>query len=349
MSSYDISGVSMTVADTSGNVIAKAGSPEAVDASKITAFIESNEELVKDKDRTLIRICDDNDLLYVLITDEDTKDSVCTRLTGKELSNLIVAYRDKNDRNLFFQDLLLDNLLLVDIYNRAQKLHVDMEARRCVFVIEPVGKRNDDLIDIVRQLFFREEGDHVTAVDENRVVVIKALSDDEAEEDLEETAKMLVDMAGSEADSDVRVSYGTIKDDIKGISASYREARLSLDVAGIFYPFKKTIEYTHLGVGRLIYQLPVDLCRLFVKEIFGDDIPEEIDEEVLTTVNRFFENNLNVSETSRQLFIHRNTLMYRIEKLQKATGLDVRVFDDALTLKIALMVVNYMKYNEKKQ
>ena len=119
---------------------------------------------------------------------------------------------------------------------------------------------------------------------------------------------------------------------------------MALEVAKIFYPMKRTIEYGNLGVGRLIYQLPVDLCQLFVKEIFGDNIPEEIDEEILSTVSKFFENNLNVSETSRQLYIHRNTLIYRIEKLQKATGLDVRVFDDALTLKIALMVVNYMKY-----
>ena len=144
--------------------------------------------------------------------------------------------------------------------------------------------------------------------------------------------------------SDFRVAYGTIAEDIKGVSKSYKEAKMALDVGKIFYPLKRTIEYSNLGVGRLIFQLPVNLCQLFVREIFGDNIPEEIDDEILATVNKFFENNLNVSETSRQLYIHRNTLIYRIEKLQKATGLDVRVFDDALTLKIALMVVNYMKY-----
>ena len=112
---------------------------------------------------------------------------------------------------------------------------------------------------------------------------------------------------------------------------------------------KTTIAYNTLGIGRLIYQLPVNLCRIFIQEIFGDEIPEEIDEEMLNTVNEFFENSLNVSETSRQLFIHRNTLMYRIEKLQKATGLDIRVFDDALTFKIALMVVNYMRFIEENE
>ena len=213
-------------------------------------------------------------------------------------------------------------------------------------MIEPTGRKENNLIEMVRELFYSEAGDFVTAVDEDRVVVIRALNDDEGAAELEETAEMLVDMAGSEAASDVRVAYGTTAEDIKGVSRSYKEAKMALEVAKIFYPMRRTVEYGNLGVGRLIYQLPVALCQLFIKEIFGDNIPGEIDEETLATVNKFFDNSLNVSETSRQLFIHRNTLIYRIEKLQKATGLDVRVFDDALTLKIALMVVNYMKFRE---
>ena len=142
----------------------------------------------------------------------------------------------------------------------------------------------------------------------------------------------------------VRVSYGTIVNELKDVSKSYKEAKMALDVGKIFYSEKKVTAYNTLGIGRLIYQLPVNLCRIFIDEIFGDNVPYELDEETLTTINKFFENNLNVSETSRQLFVHRNTLVYRIEKLQKSTGLDIRVFDDALTFKIALMVVNYMKY-----
>ena len=121
---------------------------------------------------------------------------------------------------------------------------------------------------------------------------------------------------------------------------------MALDVGKIFYAEKNVIAYSRLGIGRLIYQLPVNLCKIFIDEIFGDNVPYDMEEETLTTINKFFENNLNVSETSRQLVIHRNTLVYRIEKLQKSTGLDIRVFDDALTFKIALMVVSYMKYLE---
>ena len=156
----------------------------------------------------------------------------------------------------------------------------------------------------------------------------------------------MLDMLSSEVMLSTRVSYGTIVNEIKEVSRSYKEAKLALDVGKIFYSDRKIIAYSNLGIGRLIYQLPLPLCKMFIKEIFDGKSPDEFDEETLTTINKFFENSLNVSETSRQLYIHRNTLVYRLDKLQKSTGLDLRVFEDAITFKIALMVVKYMKYME---
>ena len=150
----------------------------------------------------------------------------------------------------------------------------------------------------------------------------------------------------ADAENDVHVAYGTIVNEIKEVSRSYKEARMALDVGKIFYNGKNVVAYSNLGIGRLIYQLPLPLCRMFIREIFEGKSPDEFDEETLTTINKFFENSLNVSETSRQLYIHRNTLVYRLDKLQKSTGLDLRVFEDAITFKIALMVVKYMKYME---
>ena len=160
---------------------------------------------------------------------------------------------------------------------------------------------------------------------------------------------MLCDMLNAEAMSSVRVAYGTIIQEIQQVSRSYKEARMALNVGKIFYSEKRIHAYNRLGIGRLIYQLPVNLCEMFMNEVFTDQMPDSFDEETLTTINKFFENSLNVSETARQLFVHRNTLVYRLEKLQKSTGLDIRVFDDALTFKIALMVVSYMKYMEKEE
>ena len=340
----ETAGIDLMIIDRNLCETAAAGSIDMPDRQVLREFLDSDDDKRVIDKRILIKIMDEDEAAYVLISEADDKGSVPANLAAVLLKNLVAAYKDKIDRDSFFQNLLLDNLILVDIYNKARKLHIDSARRRCVYLIEPLDPKENDLTEMVRELFYTEAGDHVTAVDENHIVVIKALVPDDGDEELEETARMLIDMAGSEALSDVRVSYGMVTDDIKGVHNSYMEAKMALEVSKIFYPLKRCINYGDLGVGRLIYQLPADLCRLFIREIFGDDIPDEIDEEVLNTVNKFFDNNLNVSETSRQLYIHRNTLMYRIEKIQKATGLDVRVFDDALTLKIALMVVNYMRY-----
>ena len=159
---------------------------------------------------------------------------------------------------------------------------------------------------------------------------------------MNKTAKVIVDMLNTEAMSTVHVAYGTIVNEIKEVSRSYKEAKMALDVGKIFYGNRNIIAYSNLGIGRLIYQLPIPLCKMFIKEIFDNKSPDEFDEETLVTINKFFENSLNVSE----LYIHRNTLVYRLDKLQKSTGLDLRVFEDAITFKIALMVVKYMKYME---
>ena len=261
-----------------------------------------------------------------------------------EIQNLAVAYKERFDRNNFFQNLLLDNLLLVDIYNRAKKLHIEVTAPRVVFLVETRLEKDGIVTELLKGMFSSQVGDYITAVDESSVILIKAVEADTTHEDLEAIAQTIVAMMNTEAMLNVRVAFGTVVQELKDVSKSYKEAKMALDVGKIFYAEKNVTAYSTLGIGRLIYQLPINLCKIFIEEIFGDNVPMDLDEETLTTINKFFENNLNVSETSRQLFVHRNTLVYRIEKIQKSTGLDLRNFDDALTFKIALMVVNYMKY-----
>lgn len=188
--------------------------------------------------------------------------------------------------------------------------------------------------------------DFVTAVDEKNIIVVKELDSTDGHEELEKTARNIYALLAEDGEEDALVAYGTVVNDIKEVSKSYKEAKLALDVGKIFFGERNVIAYSTLGIGRLIYQLPIPLCKMFIREIFEGKSPDDFDEETLTTINKFFENNLNVSETSRQLYIHRNTLVYRLDKLQKSTGLDLRVFEDAITFKIALMVVKYMKYME---
>lgn len=297
--------------------------------------------------RHLLKILDEGDTAYILVAQGANDDVYMVgKIAVSTIQNLIVAYKERFDRNNFFQNLLLDNLLLVDIYNRAQKLHIEVECPRIVYLIETKLEKDNSAMEMLKSLFSSQNGDYITAVDEKNIILIKALEHVDDHEAIEKTAEMIVDMMNSEAMLNVRVAYGTVVGELREVSKSYKEATMALDVGKIFYAEKNVIAYNKLGIGRLIYQLPVNLCKIFIEEIFDDNVPYDMDEETLTTIGKFFENNLNVSETSRQLFIHRNTLVYRIEKLQKSTGLDIRVFDDALTLKIALMVVNYMKYLE---
>ncbi len=268
------------------------------------------------------------------------------KMVAFQIQNLLVAYKERFDKDNFIKNLLLDNLLLVDIYSRAKKLHIQTDVRRVVLILETDNVKDCNALESVRAYFGVNNKDFITAVDENNVIVVKDLSEDDSPREIEKTAAAVAVYLRKESFRNVRIAYGTVVSEIKGVSGSYKEAKMALDVGKIFFNERDVIAYSELGIGRLIYQLPIPLCKMFIKEIFDGKSPDEFDEETLVTINKFFENSLNVSETSRQLFIHRNTLVYRLDKLQKSTGLDLRVFEDAITFKIALMVVKYMKYME---
>lgn len=346
-----ITKVDLCVYDLGGLQIAGTVAMDDIHSDLIIGFANSPADSQVIGAHHLLKIYDEGDLLYVLVA-KGVGDDVYMigKIAVSQIQNLVVAYKERFDRNNFFQNLLLDNLLLVDIYNRAKKLHVEVTVPRAVFLIETKFEKDSVVSELLKGMFSVQNGDYITAVDESNVILIKSLDTADNCEELTQIAKTIVDMMSTEAMLNVRVAFGTVVAELRDVSKSYKEAKMALDVGKIFYAEKKVIAYSTLGIGRLIYQLPVNLCRIFIDEIFGgNNILDELDEETLTTINKFFENNLNVSETSRQLFVHRNTLVYRIEKLEKSTGLDIRTFDDALTFKIALMVVNYMKYLDNLQ
>lgn len=268
------------------------------------------------------------------------------KMAAFQIQNLLVAYKERFDKDNFIKNLLLDNLLLVDIYSRAKKLYIPVDAQRVVLIIECSAGREDNILEQMRPVFGNNNRDFITAVDENNVIIVKTLTENDEMKEIEHYTANLTEWLETEGYSESRISYGTIVQEIKEVSRSYKEAKMAMDVGKIFFDERRVIAYSELGIGRLIYQLPIPLCKMFIREIFGGKSPDDFDEETLTTISKFFENSLNVSETSRQLFIHRNTLVYRLDKLQKSTGLDLRVFEDAITFKIALMVVKYMKYME---
>ena len=343
----NIARVDLAAMDTEGKVLASTFDNAEEYSPYVESFADSPAESQGVSRAQFFKVFDDGQLEYVIVAKGDSENVfIVGRIAAFQVANLLVAYKERYDKDNFIKNLLLDNLLLVDIYNRAKKLHIESEARRIVFVIETKHEKDTNALEIVRSLYQSNQKDFITAVDEKNIIFVKELASDEGYEEMNQVASTMLDMLNTEAMSSVHIAYGTIVNEIKDVSRSYKEARMALDVGKIFYEGSNIVGYNNLGIGRLIYQLPMPLCKMFINEIFGDKTPDDFDEETIATINKFFENSLNVSETSRQLFIHRNTLVYRLDKLQKATNLDIRNFDDAITFKIALMVVKYMKYME---
>lgn len=342
-----ITRVDLSICDTEGKVLASTFTGAEEYESAILTFVDSPADSQVIQGYQFFKVFDEHQLEYILLAKGGSDDVYMVgKMAAFQIQNLLVAYKERFDKDNFIKNLLLDNLLLVDIYNRAKKLHIETNVKRIVFIIETQHEKDVNALETVRSLFSTKTKDFITVVDEKDIILVKEVKPGETYDDLEKTASMIVDMLNTEALTRVNVAFGTIVNEIKDVSRSYKEAKMALDVGKIFYSTKNVVAYSKLGIGRLIYQLPLPLCRMFIKEIFDGKSPDDFDEETLTTINKFFENSLNVSETSRQLYIHRNTLVYRLDKLQKSTGLDLRVFEDAITFKIALMVVKYMKYME---
>lgn len=342
-----ITRVDFCVMDIDGKALASTFAEVEDFQNTLTGFVESPADSQVIQGYQFFKIFDEHQLEYILLANGGGEAVyMLGKIAAFQIQNLLVAYKERFDKDNFIKNLLLDNLLLVDIYNRAKKLHIDTEARRVIFIVETTHEKDAGILENIHALLGGRSKDFITAVDEKNIIVVKELGEDDGYPEMDKVAHEVLELLRSEGDEDVHVAYGTIVGDIKEVSKSYKEAKLALDVGKIFFNEKDVIAYSALGIGRLIYQLPIPLCKMFIREIFEGKSPDDFDEETLTTINKFFENSLNVSETSRQLYIHRNTLVYRLDKLQKLTGLDLRVFEDAITFKIALMVVKYMKYME---
>ncbi len=323
-------------------------SRDAVSSSVLAEFRESDELFRSGCEYSLYKIFDNHDPLYTLVIwGEAGSTAAIGKLAVCQIESLITAYAEKSDKNIFMQNLLLNTYSEVDAFNRAKKLHIATSARRAVFLIETKQNKDESALATIRNIFSAHTRDFITSMDDTGIILVRELQPAETYEDLENTALMLVDMLNTEAMTSAWISYSNIAGDLRNLSNAYKEARTALEVGKIFYAQANVFGYRRLGIGRLIYQLPLSVCEMFINEIFREDTLDSIDEEALITIRTFFENNLNLSETSRQLYVHRNTLVYRFEKLQKKFGLDIRTFEDALTFKLSMMVSDYIKYSKK--
>ena len=282
----------------------------------------------------------------VFCTGEDEQAKTYCNLAYISLSEAKAFYEEKHDRGTFVKNIIMDNILPGDIYLRAKELHFSTESPRAVFLVRQVGHTDVGTLDVVTNLFPDHLQDFVLSINETDVAVVKQINGSTTEEDLERMAKKIEDTLRNELFVRTVIGIGTISEHLRSLADSYKEAQTAIEVGKVFDTEKSIINYENLGIGRLIYQLPTTLCEIFLSEVFKKNTIESLDQETLFTINKFFENNLNVSETSRKLFVHRNTLVYRLEKIKKLTGLDLRLFDHAIVFKVALMVRKYLSSRE---
>jgi len=279
--------------------------------------------------------------------DDENARSFC-QMAFIALNDAKTFYEEKHDRGTFVKNIIMDNILPGDIYIRAKELHFATDAPRAVFLIRQVGHSDVAIVDVLTGMFPDKMQDFVLSINENDVAIIKQISGTVTAEDLEKIAVNVEDTLKNELRIKTIIGIGTVAEHLRELADSYKEAQTAIEVGKVFDTDKSVMHYENLGIGRLIYQLPTTLCEIFLHEVFKKNSLDSLDQETLFTIQRFFENNLNVSETARKLFVHRNTLVYRLEKIRKLTGLDLRQFDHAIVFKVALMVRKYLTSRENR-
>lgn len=346
-----ITKVNLCVININSEICATTFNINSIKKEYILDFLKSTAEIQVINEYNFFKVEHDSAVVYIVIAKNTTEDSnMIGKIFVSQLKSLITVYKEKLNKNSFIQNIILDNnIFSVDLYSEAKHLGIKNNVNRVVIIVSTDHNNENNSLEMIKNIFAENENDFIMDIDEKSIIILKDLDQRFDYEEVKNISSILVDMFNTEIMIKVKVSYGTIINDLKNISKSYKEAKMSMEIGNIFYKERNIIGYNTLGIGRIIYQLPLNLCKMFINEVFKEHIPESLDQETITIIHKFFENNLNISETARKLYIHRNTLIYRLEKIQRTTGLDIKVFDDAVTFKLVLMIFNYMKYRSDRQ
>ncbi|MEE1224184.1 MAG: helix-turn-helix domain-containing protein [Clostridia bacterium] len=338
------------ITDSHGLVLASNGAEPSSDIVEDLIYTATNSEKTLFKNGYTVKAMSNKPyseyVVYVEGTDELAK--YCCNAVTVAANNIRHYYDEKYDKTNFMQNIIFDNLLSFDLHQKARELHIDIDAPRAVFYIKVQESGESSIYEVIRNMFPDKEKDFVINIDSGNIVLIKEMKEVVSSEELETIAQSILDTVNSETMLTVLIGLSSVATNIDELNNSYKEAQTALEVGKVFDEEKYILNYDNLGIGRLIYQLPIKLCELFLQEVFKKGDITSLDDETILTINKFFGNDLNVSETSRQLFVHRNTLVYRLEKIYKLTGLDLRKFDQAIVFKVAMMVHKYLASNPTK-
>ena len=335
-----ISKVDLFVYDFKGKIVANTSETDDKISDAVFNFIEEKKDKEEKSSLCLYKL-ETNQILVA--KGKDSK--MIGEMTAFQIENLDNKTDKTSDENEFLKRLISNDILPADLKNQTKQLGVEVKGKKCVFIIESEHKKNGIVIEALKNVLV-EETDLISDVDDKNIVLVKELSDTKDYEEASNLAYAIVDMLNTEIMQKARVSYSTIITNIKDTAEAYNEARVALAVGDIFKIEDQVISYKEIGIEKLIYQMPLSSCKDFINEVFDGDVPEVFDAEAAITVEKMFENNLNISEAARQLFIHRNTLVYRLDKIYKNTGLDLREFEDAMMFRVVMMIKKYIEYME---
>jgi len=338
------------IADSQGLILASHGAEPNSELIEDFIYSAPNNDTVFFKHGYTVKVISSKPHIEFIVYVEGTDDvsRYCCCAIAVAASNVRYYYDEKYDKTSFMQNIIFDNLLPFDLNQKAKELHVEIEVPRAVFFIKIMNTIDKTLFEVMSNMFPDKEKDFIINVDDMNIVLIKEVDSETTSQMLDDMASNIANTLSSETMTKVLIGIGTIAPDINKLNNSYKESQIALEVGKVFEEEKYILNYDNLGIGRLIYQLPTKLCELFLQEVFKKGDITSLDDETILTINKFFENDLNVSETSRQLFVHRNTLVYRLEKIMKLTGLDLRKFDQAIVFKVAMMVHKYLVSNPMK-
>lgn len=338
------------ITDSQGLILASTGEEPNPEIIEDLVYAVASSDRILFKDGYTVKVLSNKPyseyIVYVEGTDELSK--VCCSAVVVAANNVRHYYDEKYDKTMFMQNIIFDNLLAFDLHQKAKELHVDVDVPRAVFYIKVTERSDSGIYEVVRNMYPDKERDFVISVDSSNVVLIKEMHQLPSPEELHQIAQSIVDTVNGETFLSTLVGVGSVAVTLDELNNCYKEAQVALEVGKVFEEENYILSYDNLGIGRLIYQLPIKLCELFLQEVFKKGDIASLDDETILTINKFFENDLNVSETSRQLFVHRNTLVYRLEKIYKLTGLDLRKFDQAIVFKVAMMVHKYLASDSMK-
>ena len=333
-----ISKVDLFVYDFKGKIVANTSEADDKISDAVFNFIDSKKDKEEKSSLCLYKLTTNH---ILVAKGKDAK--MIGEMTAFQIENLDNNTDNASDENEFLKKLISNDILPADLKNQTKQLGVEVKGKKCVFIIESEHEKNGIVIEALKNVLV-EDADLISDVDDKNIVLVKELSDTKDYEEASNLAYSIVDMLNTEIMQNARVSYSTIITNIKDTAEAYNEARVALAVGDIFKKEEQVIPYNEIGIEKLIYQMPLSSCKDFINEMFDGEMPEAFDAETAVTVEKMFENNLNISEAARQLFIHRNTLVYRLDKIHKNTGFDLREFEDAMMFRVVMMIKKYIEY-----